>query len=175
MSVVTPHSLMLVDHSPQVTRMFVGSLTVQSRAGDEAQGSFATGTCPVRGGGTDEFCVYSEVVGAGAPPSEVDLRSVPEVISVQGVRIAARCDAPVVAPTTKGAKRKALEAAGSGQAKESALAASHREMNAQSAVAPRDSLLKAWLQFHSSWFGHGQEGEGEAVDSFPLTVLEVVP
>ena len=61
--------------------------------------------------------------GAGAPPSEVDLRSVPEAISVQGVRIAARCDAPVVAPTTKGAKRKALEAAGSGQAKESALAA----------------------------------------------------
>ena len=107
---------------------------------------------------------------AGAQPGEVDRQSVPESGSVQHVRIAARCDAPVLAPTTKGVKGKALEATGSGQAKESALAALHRDMDARSAVASRDSLLKAWLHFHVS-FGHGQEGE--SVDPFPLTVLKV--
>ena len=30
-----------------------------------------------------------------------------------------------------------------------------KDMNAQSAVASRESLLKTWLHFHRTWFGQG--------------------
>ena len=71
------------------------------------------------------------------------------------VKLAARSDAPVLAPSSKGVKRKALEAGHSESGKELAMLALQKDMNAQSAVASRESLLKTCLQFHQTWFGQG--------------------
>ena len=46
-----------------------------------------------------------------------------------------------------------------------------KDMNAQSAVASRESLLKTWLQFHQTWCGQGRGFTD--VDPFPLTVLKI--
>ena len=46
-----------------------------------------------------------------------------------------------------------------------------KDMNAQSAVASRESLLKTWLHFHRTWFGQGFSSSN--VDPFPSTVLKI--
>ena len=86
-------------------------------------------------------------------------------------RLAARKDTPVLKPTSRGGSSKAFAAIKSEDTKQRALLELRKDMNAQSAGAPRDSLLKTWVQFHGAWFGH-QSLDDEA-QPFPLTVMSI--
>jgi len=77
-----------------------------------------------------------------------------------------RNDAPLVLPYKKADKRKALDAAGCGDAKDSALRAFRSRVFANSSTGTRASNLKTWIEFHTAWFGHD-------VPVFPLTVESI--
>ena len=59
--------------------------------------------------------------------------------------LASRKDTPALGPTSRGETGKAMEAIKSEDTQQRTLMKFHRDMNAQSAVARRDSLLKAWF------------------------------
>ena len=82
-------------------------------------------------------------------------------------RLAARKDTPALKPTSRWEAGKALDAIKSEDTRECALLELHKDMNAQSAGAPRDSLLKTWVHFHGAWFGH--HSLDDEAQPFPLT------
>ena len=74
-------------------------------------------------------------------------------------------------PTSRGETGKALDAIKSEDTRERALLELRKDMNAQSAGAPRDSLLKTWVHFHGAWFGH--HSLDDEAQPFPLTVMKI--
>ena len=66
--------------------------------------------------------------------------------------------------------RQGVVAIKSEDTRERALLELRKDVNAQSAGAPRDSLLKTRVHFHGAWFGHhALDDEGQP---FPLTVMK---
>ena len=105
------------------------------------------------------------------PAVTVSARQALPVPSGMPRSLASRKDAPALKPTSRGETGKAMEATRSAGAKDRALSELRKDMNAQSAAAPRDSLLKTWCQFHVAWFG--QQALGEEISPFPLTVMKI--
>ena len=91
---------------------------------------------------------------SGAPPS-----------------LAVRNEAPVLRPTTRREKSKAMQTIRSDSAKEGTVMELQKDMNPQSSFGPRESPFRTWVRFHHLWFG--QERWDEETQPFPLTVMKV--
>ena len=73
-----------------------------------------------------------------------------------------RWDAPVLVPTRRACKAKALSVVMSAASKAEALRALTADVSAASSSTTLDSMLATWTLFHKSWFGSDS-------DPFPLT------
>ena len=65
---------------------------------------------------------------------------------------ARRWDAPVVVHSRRGSRTAALAAAAFPESQAAALHALETDRFAASAVGPRASLLRTWIEFHTQWF-----------------------
>ena len=86
--------------------------------------------------------------------------------------VATRKDAPTIRPSSWGQVQLAPGASVTENTKETSLACSQRDMNAQSSVGLRQSLLKTWVKMHNARFGYETEGDGSP-RPFPLTVFSL--
>jgi len=77
-----------------------------------------------------------------------------------------RFETPVLRPTLRGDRVRALAAAATPAAREAALKELQDQVTARSALASQDSLYRTWCTFHEAWFR-------DSVDVLPLTADKI--
>ena len=105
----------------------------------------------------------SSVQSSNSRKNHIDLQSASVVCPAV---LAERKDTPSLRTTSRGSRVAASGAVATQVSRETGLADLHNDMNAQSALGSRASLLSSWVRFHQLWFG-------PEMHPFPLTTFKI--